>query len=132
MAVSDTGMGIAKSDQARIFQAFQQLDSGPGQHPPGTGLGLTLTRRFAHLHGGDVRVESEVGRGSTFILTLPLDGHPAEASPTAVPAAGMTNSPLDTPLILVVEDNAAAAELLIRILERGGYRLRSLVRARPR
>jgi len=122
LAVSDTGPGIAKQDQARIFEAFQQLESGPGHHQPGTGLGLTLTRRFAHLHGGEVRVESELEKGSTFVITLPINNQMAEVTvPQPVPAAA-ANSLLEKPLILVVEDDPAAGELLRRILGSGGYR----------
>ncbi len=122
LAVSDTGLGVAKEDQARIFEAFQQIDSGPGRHQPGTGLGLTLTRRFAHLHGGEVRIESEVGKGSTFIVTLPINGQMVDAVPAEPSVNTSSNGRRDDPLILVVEDDPAAAELLTRILERGGYR----------
>ena len=122
LAVSDTGIGIAEKDQARIFEAFQQVDAGAGRPQPGTGLGLALTRRFAHLHGGDVRVKSEVKLGSTFVLTLPLKQPLSDSSPVVAPDAAMTHVGSDRPLILVVEDDPAAAELLSRILERGGYR----------
>ncbi len=72
ISVTDTGIGIAKSDLDRLFREFQQLDSGPGRHQEGTGLGLALTKRLAALHGGDVRVASEPGKGSVFTLELPL------------------------------------------------------------
>ncbi len=58
LSVTDTGIGIAGGDQERVFHEFQQVDSGVARTQPGTGLGLTLTRRFARLHGGDVRVSS--------------------------------------------------------------------------
>jgi signal transduction histidine kinase len=73
ISVTDTGIGIAKSDLDRLFREFQQLDSGPGRHQEGTGLGLALTKRLAALHGGDVRVVSEPGKGSVFTLELPLE-----------------------------------------------------------
>jgi CheY-like chemotaxis protein/anti-sigma regulatory factor (Ser/Thr protein kinase) len=122
LAVTDTGLGVAVENQARIFEAFQQVDSGPARHQPGTGLGLTLTRRFARLHGGEVRIESEVGKGSTFIVTLPINAHRAEPMPAVPGVTASTNGRRDDPLILVVEDDPAAAELMTRILERGGYR----------
>jgi signal transduction histidine kinase len=71
IAVSDSGVGIAPADQDRIFEAFQQVGSGPGGAQEGTGLGLGLARRFVELHGGRIDVDSEVGVGSTFTVTLP-------------------------------------------------------------
>ena len=71
-SVTDTGPGIATEDLGRLFQDFAQLDASPTRKFGGSGLGLALSRRMAHLIGGDVTLESEVGRGSTFILDLPL------------------------------------------------------------
>ncbi len=68
--VQDNGIGIAPADQARIFQEFQQV--GRERSREGTGLGLTLTKRFVELHGGRIWVESKPGKGSTFSFTLPL------------------------------------------------------------
>jgi signal transduction histidine kinase/response regulator of citrate/malate metabolism len=69
--VSDTGIGISQSNLALLFQPFQQLDGGLNRKYQGTGLGLILARKLAHLHGGDVTVTSELGRGSCFTLRLP-------------------------------------------------------------
>ncbi len=71
VAVTDTGVGIAPEDQAAIFEEFRQVGSDYVRKREGTGLGLALTRRFVELHGGQVRVESELGKGSTFTFTLP-------------------------------------------------------------
>jgi signal transduction histidine kinase len=71
ISVSDTGVGIAATDQDRIFEAFQQVGSGPRGAQEGTGLGLGLARRFVELHGGRIDVDSEPGVGSTFTVTLP-------------------------------------------------------------
>src|SRR5207237_10156973 len=70
VAVEDTGIGIAPEDQTRIFEEFRQV--GRERSREGTGLGLTLTKRFVELHGGRISVESTPGKGSTFSLTLPL------------------------------------------------------------
>ena len=70
VAVSDTGIGIAPHDQARLFQEFVQLDAGPSRHYEGTGLGLALSMRLVELHGGRMGVRSELGKGSTFWFTL--------------------------------------------------------------
>lgn len=67
----DTGIGIAPEDIPTLFQPFQQLDSGLNRKYEGTGLGLALSRKLAKLHGGDITVESELGKGSCFILWLP-------------------------------------------------------------
>jgi len=71
--VTDSGIGIAPEDQRRIFEEFQQARTGAGGFVEGTGLGLALARRFVELHGGELSVSSELGRGSTFRFTLPLD-----------------------------------------------------------
>lgn len=78
LQVIDTGVGIAPADQARIFQEFEQVNAGPrGESMQrGTGLGLAISRRLAQLLGGEVGLESQVGKGSTFILWLPV--HPAD------------------------------------------------------
>ena len=69
--VADTGIGIAPHDIPTLFQPFQQLDSGLDKKYQGTGLGLALARKLAHLHGGDLTVRSELNQGSCFTLSLP-------------------------------------------------------------
>src|SRR5439155_4156410 len=120
ISVADTGIGIADEDMKQIFHEFHQVDPGPGRKHEGTGLGLALTKRFAALHGGDVRVVSSVGKGSTFTLSLPVR---AAVAPAAGHAEAMpVNGHGSAPLVLVVEDDPAAAELLIRQLIGAGYR----------
>jgi CheY-like chemotaxis protein/anti-sigma regulatory factor (Ser/Thr protein kinase) len=123
VAVADSGIGIAKEDLSRIFQEFQQLDSSVGRQQTGTGLGLSLTRRFAMLHGGDVRVQSTLAQGSVFTLRMPLVAvRPArQDTPYGLLSRGSQDASL--PLVLVVEDDPAAAELLARQLDRGGFRI---------
>jgi len=70
--VRDTGVGIAPEDQPRVFEEFQQAGKDPERSREGTGLGLTLAKRFVELHGGRIWVESELGKGSTFTFTVPL------------------------------------------------------------
>ncbi len=73
VSVADTGIGITPDDQIKIFQEFYQVKGGLTSKTPGTGLGLSLTRRFVELHGGSIRVESEGhGKGSAFRFVLPV------------------------------------------------------------
>jgi GAF domain-containing protein len=71
ISVSDTGIGIAPDDQPKIFEEFRQVGSDYAHKIEGTGLGLTLAKKFVELHGGKIWVTSEVGKGSTFSFTLP-------------------------------------------------------------
>jgi signal transduction histidine kinase len=72
VAVSDTGIGIAPEDQEAIFEEFRQVGGDYARKSEGTGLGLSLARRFVELHGGALRVQSEVGKGSIFTVSLPV------------------------------------------------------------
>ena len=72
--VSDSGIGISPDQIGHIFEEFRQADPTITREFGGTGLGLSITRRFVELHGGRIWVESEVGKGSTFFLSIPLRG----------------------------------------------------------
>ena len=71
ISVNDTGVGIAPEDQPKIFEEFRQVGADYTHKVEGTGLGLTLAKKFVELHGGKIWVESEVGKGSKFTFTLP-------------------------------------------------------------
>ena len=71
VAVADTGIGIALADQQVVFEEFRQVGRHYTNKHEGTGLGLALTQRFVALHGGSIRLESEIGKGSTFTFTIP-------------------------------------------------------------
>ena len=70
LTVRDDGIGISKADQAHIWQRFWQADAARGDES-GTGLGLSMVKEIAEFHGGSVSVESELGKGSTFIVNIP-------------------------------------------------------------
>jgi signal transduction histidine kinase len=74
IAVSDTGVGIAPEDQEAVFEEFRQVGTDEAKKHEGTGLGLTLARKFVELHGGKIWVKSQVGQGSTFTFSLPATG----------------------------------------------------------
>ncbi len=78
LSVVDSGFGIAPADQARIFDEFQQVDNSSTRKKGGTGLGLSISRKIVELHGGRIGVESEVGKGSTFKVTIPINVAPVK------------------------------------------------------
>ena len=98
--VADSGIGIAPADQERVFEEFAQVENDIQARVRGTGLGLPLARMLSELLGGSLSLESEVGVGSTFSVSLPLRfREPEEPLPVAVPRKA------NAPLVLIVEDN---------------------------
>ena len=76
--VNDSGIGIAKEDQDKVFQRFTQIDSSATRSQGGTGLGLAIVKELVELHGGSIRVQSKLGKGSSFIFTVPITTKPAD------------------------------------------------------
>ena len=123
--VTDTGPGIAPEDQDRIFNAFYQTEAGIAKGE-GTGLGLTISREFVRLMGGELTVRSELGKGSAFSFAVPLP-------PTFIPADAMRcgrvvglepGQPM--PRILVAEDQPDNRELITQLLEGVGFEVRAV------
>jgi len=135
--VWDSGIGISREDQQKLFQPFTQLDAGLSRKFSGYGLGLALVSRMTELHGGSVSVESPgVGEGTRFTVSLPW------GAPTAIPkdrrpteGTGADEEPEEAiekfdlplggaaPLLLLAEDNEANIEIMSAYLQAKGYRL---------
>ncbi len=119
LRVEDTGIGIAPQDLHRIFEPFGQVDNSLARSQGGLGIGLTLVRRLVELHGGRVGAESDgLGKGSTFIVHLPLSPHAVIDRPTQAPLRGLGKS---TTRVLIVDDNVDAVLGLARFLRRQGF-----------
>jgi PAS domain S-box-containing protein len=126
--VSDTGLGMTEDQLAKLFQRFQQADASTTRKFGGTGLGLSLTKAFSAMLGGDVEVESQSGQGSTFTVRLPArlpdpdeDGdEQPRASANGAEAAGAGRD-----VVLVIDDDAAQRDLMSRFLEREGFSARA-------
>ncbi len=126
--VEDTGVGIAPDEIERIFHAFVQKRSSKTPSE-GTGLGLAISRKFVQMMGGDIAVESAVGKGSTFkfdILVEPSDMVKVETEPEAPRVIGLEP---DQPAyrILVVEDNLANRALLCKLLQSAGFKVHEAI-----
>jgi signal transduction histidine kinase len=136
VSIRDTGIGIAKADQARIFERFVQIDGSASREFPGTGLGLTLAKELVELHGGEIFVESEYSQGSRFWFHLPLSPVPAAVTPSPATEPGVrprftdlvtcepapavaeesSGAPLNAPTVLIVDDTPELRTLVRSIL----------------
>jgi two-component system sensor histidine kinase ChiS len=105
ISVKDSGIGIAPEKQERIFEAFEQADGSVARVYGGTGLGLSVTRRLVELHGGTIKVESEVGKGSNFIFTLPIAKTQVRTEPVKSIGSERLSSVIDTREVVSVVDN---------------------------
>jgi len=127
--IDDEGIGIPKDDLPHIFDAFRQVDGGATRAQGGVGLGLHLVRRIATLLDGDVTVASEVGKGSTFTLSLPADKVVRE---TATPPRQRSDFPPEGhgPLVLIIDDSEEVIEINRAELVDAGYRVHATLDGR--
>jgi CheY-like chemotaxis protein len=127
--VTDTGIGIAQEDVGKMFQTFVQIDSALNRKYAGTGLGLSLVKKIAEMHGGSVDFESELGKGSKFRIRLPYQHDLTANDNLENLSPAMSNKVIDiaardTPYtILIAEDDDANIETLRSYLENRGYNL---------
>jgi PAS domain S-box-containing protein len=117
--VRDTGIGMTPEQLGKIFQPFMQADTSTTRKYGGTGLGLTITRRFCEMMNGTVDVTSEPGKGSTFTVRLPAHVVLGGAAPVETPAP--TPPPAGSRTVLVIDDDPSARDLVGRFLTKEGF-----------
>jgi signal transduction histidine kinase/CheY-like chemotaxis protein len=119
ISVADTGIGIRPEDQKVVFEEFRQIEGSADRAQEGTGLGLAITKRLVEQQGGQISVESELGKGSRFTFTLVAAELTAKVRPVVEPAISSIVTPSSrlTPLVLIVDDEGPARELLASYLE---------------
>jgi len=119
VSVTDSGIGIRLEDQKVIFDEFRQVEGTTDGTHEGTGLGLAITKRLVEQQGGQISVESELGKGSRFSFTLPAADSTSKVQPPAEPAKApvLATSGRLTPLVLIVDDENSSRELLAGYLE---------------
>lgn len=118
--ISDTGIGMTQAQMAKLFRAFTQADTATTKRFGGTGLGLAITKHFCTVLGGDISVESEPEKGSTFVITLP---NRTETIVTPARLPRVSNPPQGAASVLVVDDDPAVLDLLGIMLGKEGYRV---------
>lgn len=133
VCVSDTGEGIPKDRQEDIFKSFEQVDTSLTRHHGGTGLGLPITKQLVELQGGEIWVESEIGKGSRFTFTLPISSLPPEERESSdriepiLPDSEYIPTRIDdiegNSHILLVDDDPVNLMAAAAILKLGGYRI---------
>lgn len=117
-AVRDTGIGIAREDQERVFRSFEQASGAGSPKQQGTGLGLSISSRLIQMMGSNIQLDSEPGEGSTFCFSIPLEfGENMEAEPEEEEIS------FDGCRILVVEDNELNAEIAQSLLEERNFKV---------
>jgi len=124
--VEDTGIGIAQEEKAKLFQAFSQADGSTTRKYGGTGLGLSISKQLVELMGGEIRVESTLGKGSTFYFDIPLKEGKVENIVQSGHSIGALQKQIETlkgTYILLVEDNLTNQEIIKTLLAGSGIKI---------
>src|SRR5213080_1051350 len=119
--VSDTGIGMTPEQQDRVFEAFSQADAATARDFGGTGLGLTITKTFCRMMGGDVTLTSEPGKGTIFIIRLPTEVREPDAESAAPSDSIAARLNTEGKAVLVIDDDADTRQVLKRFLNRKGF-----------
>ena len=124
--VADTGIGMTPEQLNKLFNAFTQADSSTTRKYGGTGLGLAISRRFCRMMGGDILVESEAGKGTTFIVELPREVvQETKPEPAAIETITEATGRNGHATILVVDDDPTVLDLMQRFLTKEGFTVRT-------
>jgi signal transduction histidine kinase/DNA-binding response OmpR family regulator/ligand-binding sensor domain-containing protein len=124
--VSDTGIGMTPEQLNKLFQAFTQADASTSRKYGGTGLGLVISRKFCQMMGGEISVQSEPGKGSTFAVVLPRRVEdPASKTQFFAKPPATAPGPATGPCVLVIDDDPSVSELMQRSLAKEGCHVES-------
>ncbi|HAG85747.1 MAG TPA: hypothetical protein DCL61_32565 [Cyanobacteria bacterium UBA12227] len=123
--VTDTGIGMTSEQMSRLFEAFTQADASTTRQYGGTGLGLAITKKLCQMMGGEVRVESKVGKGSTFIIQLPVRVMAPKTQVTPMLPLKSNLIPVGAKTVLVIDDDPTVHDLMQRFLSKEGFRVES-------